>query len=90
MSTLGELIQTKLREAFAPTHLEVHDDSASHAGHGAAGAHVRIVVVSAAFEGKSALQRHRMVNALFREELSDTGHIHALQVTAKAPGESLS
>jgi BolA protein len=82
---LGELVEKRLREAFSPERLEVHDDSADHAGHGAGGAHVRVVVVSEAFRGKSPLQRHRMVNALFKDELQ--GPIHALQITARAPGE---
>lgn len=84
---LGELVENKLRAAFSPTHLEVHDDSAAHAGHGASGAHVKVVVVSSAFAGKSPLQRHRMVNELFKEELQ--GPIHALQIVARAPGESV-
>lgn len=84
---LGELVEQKLRAALAPTHVEVHDDSASHAGHGASGAHVKVVVVSAAFAGKSPLQRHRMVNELFKDELQ--GPIHALQIVARAPGESV-
>lgn len=84
---LGRHIEQKLREAFAPMLVEVRDDSASHAGHGASGAHVAVLIVSAAFSGKSSLQRHRMVNALFQEELR--GPIHALQITARAPGEPL-
>jgi BolA protein len=84
---LTELIEGKLRAAFSPTHLEIEDDSASHAGHGASGAHVRVVVVSEAFAGKTPLQRHRMVNELFKEEL--TGPIHALQIVARTPGEKL-
>lgn len=84
---LSELIEGRVRAAFAPVRLEIHDDSAAHAGHGAAGAHVKLVVVSDAFAGKSPLQRHRMVNALFQEELR--GPIHALQIVARAPGEPL-
>jgi BolA protein len=86
---LGQHIEQKLREAFQPTHVEVHDDSADHAGHGASGAHVRVVIVSSAFAGKTPLQRHRLVNELFKAEL-DEGPIHALQIVARAPGESLS
>jgi BolA protein len=86
VTPLRSMLETKLRTAFAPSELEIHDDSHEHAGHGASGAHVRVVVVSAAFDGKSPLQRHRMVNDLFKAELA-SGAIHALQISAKAPGE---
>lgn len=79
-------IEEKLRAVFSPTHLEIHDDSKAHAEHGVSGAHVRVVVVSEQFAGKSALQRHRMVNDALKAELA-SGAIHALQITARAPGE---
>lgn len=84
--SLREALERKLRAALAPTALEIHDDSHEHAGHGASGAHVRVVVVSAAFAGKSSLQRHRMVNELLKEELA-SGAVHALQISAKAPAD---
>ncbi len=83
MPTLTETIERKLRAAFAPTELTIDDDSASHAGHGASGAHVGITIVSEAFRGVTPIQRHRMVYALFAEELK--GPIHALQIKASAP-----
>jgi BolA protein len=42
-------------------------------------------VVSAAFDGKSRVERHRMVNEVLAEELA--GKIHALAITALSPGE---
>ena len=83
--SLSSTIESKLRAALTPEHLVIEDDSASHAGHGASGAHVKVTVVSAAFAGKSLIQRHRLVNAALAEEL--TGPIHALQIVARAPGE---
>jgi BolA protein len=86
--TLAADIEGKLRAAFAPTDVQVQDDSAAHAGHGASGAHVSIRVVSAAFAGKSRVERHRMVYALFADELAGaSARIHALQIDARAPGE---
>lgn len=72
-------VQDILRRRFAPLHLEVRNESARHAGHpGAAsgGGHYEVVVVSAAFEGKTLLEQHRMVN----EALGDLfgREIHAL------------
>ena len=82
-------IRNKLTEAFAPEALEVVNDSHRHAGHagspGTGESHFTIKVVSAAFAGKSRLERHRMVNQALAAELS--GKIHALAVTALAPDE---
>jgi BolA protein len=69
--------------------LEVVDDSARHAGHAGARAggesHFNVVIVSAAFEGLSRVQRQRGVHAALAEELA--GPIHALSIKALAPGE---
>ena len=42
-------------------------------------------VVSAAFEGQSLVQRHRMVNSLLEEEFA--AGLHALSISATAPSE---
>jgi BolA protein len=82
-------IRAVLTETFAPQALEVTDDSARHAGHpGAApggGTHFSVMIVSAAFAGLSRVERHRTVNAALAAELA--GGLHALAITAKAPGE---
>lgn len=83
--TLAELITNRLTSQLQATSVKVEDDSKDHAGHGASGAHVSVVVVAEAFRGKSPVQRHRMVYSCFVEELK--GPIHALAITAKAPGE---
>ena len=83
--TLSATIEAKLRAALSPERLDIEDDSASHAGHGASGAHVKVTIVSAVCLGKSLIQRHRLINACLAEELK--GPIHALQIIARAPGE---
>ena len=84
-----EVITRKLSEAFAPQLLAVEDESERHRGHGGwregGETHFRVRIVSAAFAGKSRLERHRMVNAALAEELR-TG-VHALAIEARAPGE---
>jgi BolA protein len=86
MSVEGD-IRNKLTEAFAPEALEIVNDSHRHVGHagspGTGESHFTIKVVSAAFAGKSRLERHRMVNQVLSAELA--GRIHALAVTALAP-----
>lgn len=85
-------IERKLTEALAPTRLDVIDDSARHAGHmghrhhGDGETHFRVEIVSAAFAGKSRVERHRLVNALLAEELA--GSVHALQLATLTPEEA--
>ena len=89
MST-RDIIINKLREAFLPESLDVADEShlhEGHAGHRPGGeTHFRVYIVSPAFEGKSRIERHRMVNATLAAELQ--GSVHALAIKAQAPGET--
>ena len=48
--------------------------------------HWQATIVSAAFAGKSLLERHRMVNQALAEELK--GPIHALTLDVKTPDEA--
>jgi BolA protein len=89
MST-KDVIINKLREAFVPESLDVADEShlhEGHAGHRPGGeTHFRVYIVSPAFEGKSRIERHRMVNTALAAELG--GSVHALAIKAQAPGET--
>jgi BolA protein len=82
-------IEELLTEAFAPTSLEVIDDSAKHAGHAGARAggesHFTVKITSAAFADKNAVARHRAVYVALKP-LFDEG-LHALAIEAKAVGE---
>jgi BolA protein len=81
-------LETTLRDAFAPVHLRIEDESARHAGHtGAAGGggHFRVVIVSAAFRGQSHLARQRAVFAALGDAMRSS--IHALAVRALTPEE---
>jgi BolA protein len=87
--TTRDIITNKLNEAFRPESLEVQDEShlhEGHAGHRPGGeTHFRVYIVSRAFEGKSRLERHRMINAALASELA--GSVHALAIHAQSPGE---
>jgi BolA protein len=88
MTELASHIESTLKEKLQATAIEVVDESHLHAGHaGARGGakHFRVRVVSPLFSGKSLVQRHRMVNALFAEKLKQA--IHALALDTRAPGE---
>ena len=89
MSTRDAIIN-KLREAFMPESLDVADEShlhEGHAGHRPGGeTHYRVYIVSPAFEGKSRVERHRMINTALASELA--GSVHALAIHALAPQET--
>jgi BolA family transcriptional regulator, general stress-responsive regulator len=84
-----QAITNKLRETFAPESLDVVDESHLHEGHSGhrpgGETHFRIYIVSPAFQGKSRIERHRMINAALAAELA--GPVHALAIKAQAPGE---
>jgi BolA protein len=86
--TLHARLERALREALAPTALELVDDSAAHAGHAGAreGAHFQVRIVSARFDGLSRIQRHRLVYDAVRPWMS--GGIHALAIEARTPAEA--
>lgn len=87
--TVKSEIERKLSTALAPDSLQVVDESHLHVGHSGhrpeGETHFRIHIVSAAFEGKSRIERHRLVNRVLAEELA--GPVHALAIRAEAPGE---
>ncbi|PSS35069.1 hypothetical protein CEY00_Acc02265 [Actinidia chinensis var. chinensis] len=64
-------VESSLTSKLNPSHLEVIDTS------GGCGASFAIEIVSAQFEGKRLLERHRMVNAALVEEMKE---IHALSI----------
>jgi BolA protein len=86
---VADAIRRKLTDALAPERLEIVDESYRHQGHAGAHpegeSHFRVEVVSAAFAGKSRLERQRLVHRVLAEELA--GRVHALQLSVRAPGE---
>jgi BolA protein len=88
---MQETITKRLTAAFAPASLKVVDEShqhEGHAGHRPGGeTHFRVYIVAEAFQGKSRLARHRMINETLAVELNSG--VHALAIHAAAPGEGL-
>ncbi|MCB2074500.1 MAG: BolA family transcriptional regulator [Novosphingobium sp.] len=82
-------MRSLLTQAFAPTRLELSNDSAQHHGHaghdGSGESHFTIDIESAAFAGVSRLERQRMVNRALGDIPGQ--RVHALAIRAKAPGE---
>jgi len=79
----------RLTAALEPVSLELDDDSEQHRGHGgynlAGESHFSLRIVSAAFAGKSRVERQRMVYAALGELMDE--RVHALSIKAAAPGE---
>lgn len=79
-------IREALQQALDPELLEVKDDSHRHAGHEGARdgrGHFKVHVVSAAFEGKLPMARHRAVYAALGTMMETD--IHALSIRAETP-----
>ena len=87
--TLKEWITQTLQERLQPTILAVLDESDQHVGHAGwrehGETHFRLDIVSAVFEGKSRVERHRLVNAVLAGAF-ERG-LHALAIQARTPGE---
>ncbi|KAJ6015898.1 BolA-like protein [Penicillium herquei] len=90
---MEDLMRDKIAHAFTPSTLIIRNDSHKHAHHAAMqGAtsketHFHVTITSSAFESKMQPARHRMVYALLKEEMSQEGGIHALQLKTKTPAE---
>lgn len=87
---IAQEITQILTAAFAPTRLEVINDSHSHAGHlgddGTGESHFTVVIESAAFAGVSRVMRQRLVNKALGDIPGQ--RVHALAIKAAAPGEA--
>ncbi len=87
MPTRQERLRAALTAAFAPTQLEVVDDSAQHAGHAGADlageTHYTVRMVSAAFAGQSRVARSRSVHAILDAEFANG--LHALSLRLDTP-----
>ncbi len=86
---MADTIREKLTAALKPVSLEIADESARHQGHSGSRpggeTHFNVRIVSNSFAGQSRVARQRMVYAALAEEMKS--RIHALVVTALAPGE---
>ena len=79
----------RLNSSLSPTRIELIDDSEKHRGHGgynpAGESHFSLAIESAAFAGKSRVERQRMVYAALGDLMRE--RVHALSIKAPAPGE---
>jgi len=78
-------LEAALRQALAPTALEVIDESAAHAGHAGAnaqghGTHFRVRIASPLFAGKPRVARHRLVYDALQVFIAQGLHAIAIEV----------
>ena len=82
-----EAIVAKLSAKFAPTHLEVIDESSRHQGHAGARpggeSHFRVRIASAGLTGTRVAQ-HRAIMDTLDAEIK--GGVHALAIEVLSPG----
>jgi BolA protein len=79
----------RLGSALDPARIELVDDSEQHRSHGgynpAGESHFSLTIESAAFAGKSRVERQRMVYAALGDLMRE--RVHALSIRALAPSE---
>ena len=76
-----EVLIAKIRESLPDAAVELQDLTGTED-------HWKATITSAAFHGKSRIQRHRLVFEALREEMR--GPIHALTLVVKTPDEASS
>jgi len=91
---LENAIREKLTAQFAPTLLKISNDSWQHRHHAAMRAqgsdgtgetHFSVQIVSATFQSKTTMQRHRLIYGALKDELD--GGLHALSLQTKTEEE---
>jgi BolA protein len=86
---VADIMRDKLTAAFAPQRLQIVDESHRHAGHAGARpegeTHFNVEIVSAAFAGRSRVERQRLVYGTLAEELRE--RVHALALKTLTPDE---
>jgi BolA protein len=89
MSVRDEIV-AKLSAKFAPTYLEVIDESSRHEGHAGwregGETHFRVRIAAPGFNSMSRLARHRAVMDALDTELATRVHALALEVLDTAEG----
>ncbi len=89
MPNVTEEMERLLTDAFAPTRLQIINDSASHSGHsgddGSGESHFTIVIEAPGFAKQTRLQRQRAVIAALGDIVGQRVHAVAIQASAPTP-----
>ena len=81
---LARIIETRLREAFAPEELSVEDESEKHRGHAGyregGDSHFKVHIRAGVFAPMSRLARHRAVHEALGPDIMTRLHALALHI----------
>lgn len=78
------VITKRLTEAFAPSYLEVIDESdqhVGHAGHQGGGRHFAVIISAEKFATLTRVEAHRLIYGLFDDMIPR--EIHALRIVVR-------
>ena len=78
-------IEQQLQQQLSPVHLEVLNESHQHSVPPDSETHFKVILVSAAFDGKRKVARHQQVYAALATQLE--GPVHALALHTYTPAE---
>ncbi|CAG8438451.1 14017_t:CDS:2 [Ambispora leptoticha] len=78
MSVTKESLEKTLREKLEAEHVDATDTS------GGCGQSFDVIIVSSQFDGKSLLQRHRLVNDAIKDEIAQ---LHAFSQKTYTPAQ---
>ena len=85
-------IEQKLSQQFAPSHLEVVDESDNHRGHAGwregGETHFRVRIATRQFAGKTRVAQHRAIMDALADEMRTQVHALAIEVLGSEPAES--
>ncbi|KAK6351231.1 bolA 1 [Orbilia javanica] len=94
LTPMEDIIRRKITETFNPISFQIFNDSHKHAHHApmqgvtSKETHFRLEIISEAFEKQTQMARHRSIYALLKDEMSEEGGIHALQLKTRTPKEA--
>ena len=85
VKSIQSQIEEKIRAGIEVMHLDVINESSKHNVPAGSETHFKLIIVSRAFEGCSLIDRHRQINTLLTQELSEG--VHALSLNTLTPLE---
>ncbi|MNK07362.1 transcriptional regulator BolA [compost metagenome] len=85
MGPREQRIHQTLSQAFSPVHFELENESYMHSVPAGSETHFKVLLVSKIFEGKSRVDRQRLVNDALKAELQSG--LHALTQKTLTPEE---
>lgn len=81
--SMKNVIESKL-QSLQPAFLEVVNESNKHNVPKGSESHFKVTIISSAFEGKTLVARHQMVNGILADELENAIHALALHTMTQS------